>query len=309
MPPKRMTLGDRTAKETGAQVEPALWQAEATRQEVIDIPVDQIMPNSRQPRTLFDQAKLEELATSIREHGVIQPIIVRPIPLAKWEGHARRYELIAGERRWRACQVADRATIPALVRGDATDHASIIELALIENLQRADLHPLEEALAFGTMRDQLGYSIRRIAERVGRSKGYVENRINLLDLDQELQQLVSERPDVLKHVSYLTRLAPGDERTQLIAVVREGLSVLDTQERVQAVLHPPAPEAATLSSREDRSGALQGDGLRKPVQPNLLKATQRLSETLTLRNYDTTALRDDERYALAELRARIDALL
>ena len=91
------------------------------------------MPNPRQPHTIFDQTKLEELGDSIREHGVIQPVIVRPIPLTKWEGHARRYELIAGERRWRASALAERGTIPALIRQDTSDHGSLIELALIEN--------------------------------------------------------------------------------------------------------------------------------------------------------------------------------
>ncbi len=152
MPPKRTSLADRTAHDiTGpptvtaapaaAPAASALWSEELGRREVVDLDVQQIMPNRRQPRTIFEQEPLAELAASIREHGVIQPIIVRPIPLTKWEGHARRYELIAGERRWRASILAERPAIPALIREDATDLHTLIELALIENLQRADLHP------------------------------------------------------------------------------------------------------------------------------------------------------------------------
>jgi ParB family chromosome partitioning protein len=213
------------------------------RHEVVALDLAQIMPNRRQPRTIFDQEALEELAASIREHGVIQPIIVRPIPLTKWEGHARRYELIAGERRWRASILAEQPTIPALIREDAGDHQAMIELSLVENLQRADLHPLEEAWAFGVMRDELGYSYRKIAERVGRSKGYVQNRLKLLELADDLQQLVHDRPDTLMHVVELAKVPDLTARATLIAAVRDGLTYPETQARVQILLTPPTPAA------------------------------------------------------------------
>ena len=265
--PKRVSLTDRAAQDTHkppvaptAPAAPAvppvvseLWSEEPARHEVVDLDVNQIMPNRRQPRTIFDEVALEELAASIREHGVIQPIIVRPIPLTKWEGHARRYEMIAGERRWRGSILAGKTTIPALIREDAGDHEKLMELALIENLQRADLHPLEEALAFGMMRDELGYSIRRIAERVGRSKGYVENRLKLLDLANDLQQLVHDRPDTLMHVGELAKVSDPTARAELIEVVRAGLSFAETQARVRALLAPPAPpdSGAEVSLRKD----------------------------------------------------------
>ena len=267
MPPKRVSLDQRITQETpkaqaadqATSIEPsALWREEAARQEVVTLELTQIMPNPRQPRTIFDQTKLEELGDSIREHGVIQPVIVRPIPLTKWEGHARRYELIAGERRWRASALAERGTIPALIRQDTSDHGSLIELALIENLQRADLHPLEEAMAFGTMRDQLGYSIRRIGERVSRSKGYVENRLKLLDLDGGLQQLISERPDTLMHVGELARVGDPEVRDKLIEAVRGGLSYTETQARVRRFLAPPSDDPTPeVSLRKDSHGRLQ----------------------------------------------------
>jgi ParB/RepB/Spo0J family partition protein len=208
----------------------------------------------RKPRTIFDEVALQELAASIREHGVIQPIIVRPIPLTKWDGYARRYELIAGERRWRASILAERTTIPALVREDASEHGTMIELALIENLHRADLHPLEEAWAFGMMRDELGYSYRQIAERVGRSKGYVENRLKLLDLADDLQQLVLARPDTLMHVTEIAKVPDATARAELIAVVRDNvLPYTETQARVRTLLAPPANTGVTgeVSLRKD----------------------------------------------------------
>ena len=269
--PKRVSLADRLAQETAcapashpvalaapsAPTAPsALWGEEQARQQVVALDLTQIMPRARQPRTIFDQSKLEELAHSIREHGIIQPIIVRPIPLTKWEGRARRYELIAGERRWRASMLAERTTIPALIRTDTNDHGTLIELALIENIQRADLHPLEEALAFGIMRDELDYSVRRIGERLGRSKGYVENRLKLLDLDTDLQQLVTERPDTLIHVGELAKVADPATRAELVEAVRQGLSYTETQARVRQVLTPVA--APEVSLRKDTHDPDQG---------------------------------------------------
>jgi len=254
--PKRVSLADRAAQDTVAPspaptapavaaVASALWSDEPARQEVVALDLIQIMPNRRQPRTIFDQAALQELADSIGTHGVIQPIIVRPIALTKWEGHARRYELIAGERRWRASILAEQATIPALIRADAGEHETMIELALIENLQRADLHPLEEARAFAVMRDELAYSYRKIAERVGRSKGYVENRLKLLDLADDLQQLVHDRPDTLMHVGELAKVTDPAVRATLIAAVRDDtLSYTETQARVRRLLTPPTDTSA-----------------------------------------------------------------
>lgn len=267
MPPKRISLAARSAQDTTTglttpgtsdvpPVASALWSEEPARQEVVALDVTQLMPNRRQPRTIFNQDTMEELATSIREYGVIQPVIVRPIPLTKWEGHARRYELIAGERRWRASILAGQPTIPALIRTDAGDHETPIVLALIENLQRADLHPLEEALAFGVMRDELGYSYRKIAERVGRSKGYVENRLKLLTLDDDLQQLVYERPDTLMHVVELAKVSDPAARAALLNAVREGLSYPETQARVRMLLAPvdQAGTAEKVSLRKDTPG-------------------------------------------------------
>jgi ParB family chromosome partitioning protein len=217
---------------------------EHKRREVVALQVRAIMPNRFQPRTQPDEEGLQELASSIKQHGVLEPIIVRPIPLKLHEGTGRQYELIAGERRWRACSLAGMTTIPALILEDTTSDQMMLELAITENLQREDLHPLDEALAFGRMQSELGYSYAQIAERLGKSKGYVQNRLRLLNLDEELQQLVRARPDTLGHVYELARVPDQAARAELIAAVRDdALTRAETRTRVQALLGQPAPPA------------------------------------------------------------------
>ena len=134
------------------------------------IAIDRIESNPRQPRTVFDADALSELAASIREHGVLQPILVRPLG-------ENRYQLVAGERRWRASREAGLASIPALV--EELDDDTALEISIIENLQREDLSPLEEATMFDRMVHEHGYSIRKLAEKLGKDKGYLENRLRL----------------------------------------------------------------------------------------------------------------------------------
>lgn len=238
--PKRPSLRDRAGEfaesdRTAARPDPELHGEERSHQDIIAIPLREIMPNTRQPRTRFDEAALEELAESIREHGVIQPVIVKVIRLTNWEGAVRRYELIAGERRWRASERADQATIPAIIRDETSDTA-LLELALIENLQRADLTPLEEATAFGQMQGELGYTYEQIGQRVGKSKGYVMNRMRLLRLDDDLRDLVAERPDALSHIIHLEKI-PREQRADLVTAVRDDdLSVAELRRRAESFL-------------------------------------------------------------------------
>lgn len=221
------------------QTDTALMGQERTRREVVELLIQEVMPNRQQPRTTFGEESLEELAGSIRLHGVLEPIIVREIPLTAYEGHGRQYELIAGERRWRAGTRAGIDTIPALVLPQSTTDQAALELAITENLQREDLHPIDEALAFGRMQRELGYSYAQIAERLGKSKGYVQNRMRLLQLDEDLQQLVTERPDTLTHVYELAKVTDPAHRRALIDEVRRNeLSFPETRARVRAILAP-----------------------------------------------------------------------
>jgi ParB family chromosome partitioning protein len=211
------------------------------------------MPNQRQPRANPAEANLDDLAESIRTHGVIQPVIVRPIPLTKYEGAGRRYELIAGERRWRASALAGRTTVPALIRVEESDHRTMLELALIENIQRQDLHPLDEATAFGQLKEDLDYSYSEIANRIGKSKAYVTNRMRLLQLDDDLRALVAVRPDTIKHVYELARIPDPVLRAPLVAAVRdEELSRAATSARVDAILGGGVtPESVSQDTERD----------------------------------------------------------
>jgi ParB family chromosome partitioning protein len=248
--------------------------AERRRQEVRELELREIMPNHLQPRTRPSAEGLDDLAASIREHGVISPVLVRSIPLTAYEGAGCRYELVAGERRWRASRLAGRATIPALLVEDEPDDRAMLELAITENLQREDLHPIDEALALGRMHQSLGYSFAQIAERLGKSKGYVQNRMRLLQLDEDLQRLVAERPDTLGHVYEIGRLADGSERAALIAAVRDDrISRAETRARVEVLLNPApatpavAPEPESYFQKYDATSAVGGRDVGETRDP------------------------------------------
>jgi ParB family chromosome partitioning protein len=189
------------------------------------IAVDRIESNPDQPRMIFDEEALTELAGSIKEHGVLQPILVRPLG-------ENRYQLIAGERRWRASKEAGMATIPALV--EDIDDDTALEISIIENLQREDLSPLEEATMFDRMVREHGYSIRKLAEKLGKDKGYLENRLRLADAPEEIRELVSLRKDTVSHAYELLKVQDPKKRKKLAAQVASGeLSLVKLRERIE----------------------------------------------------------------------------
>ena len=189
------------------------------------IPVDNIESNPNQPRTIFDADALTELAASVREHGVLQPILVRPLG-------QNRYQLVAGERRWRASKEAGLTTIPALV--EELDDDTALEIAIIENLQREDLSPLEEATMYDRMVREHGYSIRKLAEKLGKDKGYLENRLRLADAPEEIRELVSLRKDTLSHAYELMKVPDERKRRRLAARVASGeLSLVKLREKIE----------------------------------------------------------------------------
>jgi ParB family chromosome partitioning protein len=187
--------------------------------------LDKIESNPGQPRMVFDPEALHELAGSIREHGVLQPILVRPLG-------ENRYQLIAGERRWRASKEAGLATIPALV--EDIDDDTALEISIIENLQREDLSPLEEATMFDRMIHEHGYSIRKLADKLGKDKGYLENRLRLADAPEEIRELVSLRKDTLSHAYELLKVDDPKKRKRLAAQVASGeLSLVKLREKIE----------------------------------------------------------------------------
>jgi ParB family chromosome partitioning protein len=220
----------------------SLIESRATHAQIREIAVERILPNPAQPRLSYEEDSLTELADSIREHGVLQPILVRPI------GH--QFQLIAGERRWRASRLADRATIPAIVAEFDDDTA--LEVSIIENLQREDVSPLEEAVMFRKMTD-LGYSLRQLAQKLGKDKGYIENRLRLSEAPADIRELVSLRRDTISHAYELMKI--GDERKRR----RLGKKVIAgelTLSRLRAITGgAPTEEPAVRTKRRARTVA------------------------------------------------------
>ncbi len=203
---------------------------------LLEIPVGAVGPNPRQPRTTFEDETLEALAMSIREVGVLQPIVVR-------RGGAG-FELIAGERRLRAAKLAGLATVPAVVR--ESDDAESLREALIENIHREDLNPIELADAFRELLEELGLKQETLAERLGVSRSHVANTIRLLGLPSEVQQLLAQRRIQAGHGRALLALGDGEAQASLaLRAAAEELSVRDVEEIVRRYVDQPAPERKT----------------------------------------------------------------
>jgi ParB family chromosome partitioning protein len=209
----------------------ALIPGAADETGLVEVPVNAVAPNPRQPRQGFDDESLEALARSIREVGVLQPIVVRR--------QDSGYELVAGERRLRAAKVAGLATIPAIVR--TTDETESLREALIENIHRQDLAPLEQAAAFQELQDDLGVSQEVLAQRLGHSRPHIANTIRLLQLDGEVQRLLAEGGLTAGHARALLGLDDRDaQRTVALRIAAEGLSVRQTEDLVRSYSAEPA---------------------------------------------------------------------
>jgi ParB family chromosome partitioning protein len=183
-----------------------------------------IQPGRQQPRTTFDQAKLEELAQSIRTTGIIQPLLVRP--------SGGLFELVAGERRWRAAQLAGLARVPAIVRDIADDN--LLELALIENIQREELNPVEEANAYKRLIESLGLTQDEVARRVGRDRTFVTNYLRVLKLPTDIQGLLEQEKLTFGHARALLSVQdPVGQRRLAQKIVKHNWSVRETERRVR----------------------------------------------------------------------------
>jgi ParB family chromosome partitioning protein len=224
--------------------------------ELRNLPLDVIRPGRYQPRSVFDEEKLAELADSIRAQGVVQPVVVRPVG----DG---AYELIAGERRWRAAQIAGAEHIPAVVR-DVPDEISVA-MALIENIQREDLNPLEEATALRRLIDDFDMTHQEAADAVGRSRAAVSNLLRLLELMQEVKDMIDLRRIEMGHARALLSL---DDELQVQAareVVRKRLSVRETENLVRR-----------LQQSKKQKG-------QRRIDPDIQRLQNRMSEQLGAR--------------------------
>ncbi|MGF1623236.1 MAG: ParB/RepB/Spo0J family partition protein [Alphaproteobacteria bacterium] len=199
------------------------------------IPVDAITPHPGQPRRSMDEGELHALAASIAEQGVIQPIVVRPVP-----GDQGSYEIIAGERRWRAARLAGLASVPALVR--PLDDRLMAEVALVENIQRSDLPPLDEAAAYQQLIDRHGQTQDDIARRLGKNRSHIAHMLRLLRLPDSVQAEIRDGRISVGHARVLVNAA--DPEALARRVITEGLTVRQTEEAAKATRHGSSPEQA-----------------------------------------------------------------
>lgn len=229
--------------------------AAAGEGELAQLPVASVRPGRYQPRTRMDEAALTELADSIRERGVLQPIVVRPLP-------GGEHEILAGERRWRASRLAGLERIPALVR--AVPDEAALGIGLIENIQREDLSPVEEAVGLKRLIDEFGLTHDEAARAVGRSRSAVTNLLRLLDLASAVRDLVETRRLDMGHARALLPLGKAKQVELAGQVVARGLSVRDTERLVQQQLAEP-----TLGRR---AAAKRLDGDTRRLQETLAEA-------------------------------------
>lgn len=224
------------------------------------LPIEQIAANPTQPRTAFHPGHLQELADSIKEHGVIQPLIVRRLA-------DQKYELVAGERRWRASRLAGLAEVPVVIQDIAQDR--LLEVALIENIQREDLNAIETALAFERLAKEFGLSHDEIGRRTGKDRSTITNLVRLLKLPQDIQLMVAENRLSMGHARALLAL-PSEElqRSAAEKAVAQGLSVRNVERLVQRMLEPREAE---------------DDPAEKQLDPNTRAAIEELEMALGTR--------------------------
>jgi ParB family chromosome partitioning protein len=242
---------------------PGAPEAGETNTGLLQVPAEAIAPNPKQPRSRFDDETLNELAASIREVGILQPIVVRRA--------GQGYEVVTGERRLRAAKLAGLVTVPVVLRD--SDDADLLREALIENIHREDLNPIELGEAFRQLLDELGLKQEELADRVGVSRSHIANTIRLLALPFEVQQLLTDEKLSAGHARALLALGDADAITSLsLRVAAEDLSVRETEEIVRRFIEgPPEPRPKKEGAEEDKT------------DPNLAEVEEILSEQLATR--------------------------
>jgi len=252
-------------------------EAPAARSAERRVPIEQLRPNRNQPRRHFDQAELEELAASIRELGIIQPLVVREA--------GDGYEIVAGERRWRAAQMAQLHDVPVVIR--SYDDHEVLQIAIVENVQRANLNPIDEAHAYQMLMEQYGQSQEQVADAVGKSRSHVANLVRLLQLPPRIRTMLTEGSLTAGHARALIGAEGAEELADRI--VRRGMSVRDVESLVRG--HKPA----TARSRPAQGGkdadtlALEGDlsaSLGLPVDIDHKPGTQGGTMAIRYSNFE-----------------------
>src|SRR5919197_3963693 len=229
-------------------------------EEMFEIDIDLIEPNSFQPRMNFNEEGLEELAQSIRSNGIIQPLLIRRID-------GGRYQIVAGERRWRAAQRAGLSKVPCIIK--EIPEEKMLELALVENIQRQELNAIEEAHAYKRLIEALGLTQEMVAQRVGRDRTFITNYLRLLRLPEEIQQLVESEKLSMGHARALLGIDDPDVQKSLAnKIIEKGFSVRETERTIKKLISGVKPESANVSVN------LQED-------PNLKSAEVKLQRRLS----------------------------
>ena len=232
---------------------PAKKEAEEA---VLELDLDMIEPNRKQPRKYFDETALEELAASLKAYGMIQPIVVKK--------SGEYYEIIAGERRWRAAKIAGLTKVPVVIK--KWEEGEAFEAALVENLQREDLNPMEETESYQRLQEEFGLSQEKIAEKVGKSRSAITNSLRLLQLDSRVRTLVVENKVTAGHARTLLPVTDGDDQFELAEmIIDEGLSVRAVEALVKSYLakaENPVEKEEELSKADEREYRAIEDDLK-----------------------------------------------
>ncbi|WP_227763514.1 ParB/RepB/Spo0J family partition protein [Zhaonella formicivorans] len=263
----------------------------ATR--VVEIAVEQIEPNKYQPRKVFNADGLEELALSIKEHGVVQPVVVRKIEEDK-------YQLVAGERRWRACKLAGLETIPAIIKGYSEQETT--EIALIENIQREDLNPLEEAAAYKVLIEEFGLTQEELSKKVGKSRPYIANSLRLLNLPEQIKEMVANGSISAGHGRALLSLPEAGQLRLAEKIQKEGLTVRETEALVKSI--------GILGSQQQNKK--KGNTGKKDLSPEIIDIEEKLRHyfgtKVRLLNNNNGGKIEIEYYSVEELNRILDLL-
>jgi len=248
-----------------------------------DVPVRAILPNPYQPRSAFDEASLTELAGSIREHGLIQPLIVA-------RSSEDQYTLIAGERRWRAAQIAGLDTVPAVIKNAAPQQ--MLEIALVENVQRADLNPLEEAFAYKELAENFGLTQEQIAQRVGKSRVAIANIMRLLKLPEPIKARLADGLITEGHARALLSINDSLVQQRLLSqIVKNGLSVRQTEELVRRLLDGQQPvKKAHAAHRVSADSRALEDRMRRALGTKVSLFRSKKGGTIVIHFYSEEEL-------------------
>ena len=251
---------------------------------VREVELARIEPNPRQPRTKIDPVALSELADSIREHGLIQPLLITPMPDVP-----ERYHLIAGERRWRASKIAGLTRVPVVIRGATSQE--MLEIALVENIQRADLNALEEAQAYKQLADEFGLTQDQIATKVGKDRTTVANALRLLKMPDALQGALANDDISQGHARALLQI-PDDkkQRALLTAVIEKALSVRQTEELVRRVLEGDKPKKKKRAQEIPHETHALEEGFRRALDTKVSLSRSRKGGKVVIEFYSDEEL-------------------